>query len=66
MPGYCWSTHSVICGLVINATLFVLSQVSEDLVHAMHKEFYNSLERLWQKYQPTYEPYRDVKLVMAY
>lgn len=32
----------------------------------MHKQFYESLEKLWHKYQPSYAPYKDVKLVMAY
>jgi hypothetical protein len=32
----------------------------------MHKEFYESIERMYHKYQPTFPAYKDVKLVMAY
>ncbi len=30
----------------------------------MHKEFYESIERMYHKYQPSFPAYKDVKLVM--
>ena len=39
-------------------------QPNEEDVSAVHKKFYNALEALWYKHQPSYPVYRDVKLVM--
>ena len=39
-------------------------QPKEEDVSVLHKQFYDSLEALWHKYQPSYPVYRDVKLVM--
>ena len=42
------------------------SQASQEQVDAAHKQFYDTLEALWRKHQPTFPEYKDVKLVMAY
>ena len=40
-------------------------QVSQELVDAMHKRFYDALEAMWAKHQPSFPEYADVKLVMV-
>ncbi|CAK0784954.1 hypothetical protein CVIRNUC_008159 [Coccomyxa viridis] len=39
-------------------------QPREADVSAIHKQFYDALEALWHKHQPSYPDYSDVKLVM--
>ena len=50
------------CSSLISALLLV--QPNEEDVSAVHKQFYNALEALWHKHQPSYPVYKDVKLVM--
>ena len=30
----------------------------------LHGRYYNAVEELWRKHQPTFAPYRDARLVM--
>ena len=39
-------------------------QPKEEDVSVVQKQFYNALEALWHKHQPSYPEYKDVKLVM--
>ena len=41
-------------------------QASQEQVDAVHKRFYDALEAMWHKHQPSFPEYKDVKLVMAY
>ncbi|CAL8469789.1 g9331 [Coccomyxa elongata] len=38
----------------------------QEQVALMHKQFYDSIERLYHKYQPSFPSYKDVRLVMMY
>ena len=39
-------------------------QDEEARVAELHKRFYDAVEALWRKHQPTFAPYRDARLVM--
>ena len=41
-------------------------QASQEQVDAVHKRFYDAMEAMWHKHQPSFPEYKDVKLVMAY